>query len=88
MSHVKRIDIQNLYVLDNMHFNKSSDDELKEIKKHTSKIKTFVINQYKYGRGCSCIELFFMKKRIERLNTMLERYNICVGVSLSERRKC
>lgn len=82
MSHVKRIDIQNLYVLDNLPFNKSHEKEVKKIRKHIKKIKLFVIQEYKYGGGSNCIEIFFMKRRIQRLNTMLEKYNICISVSL------
>lgn len=88
MSHVKRIDIRNLFVLDSIRFNQSSENEIKKIKKHIKRIKIFVIQEYKYGGGSNCIELFFMKKRIFRLNKLLEKYNICICVSLSERKNC
>ena len=85
MSQVKRVDIENLFVLDNLSYNKSSDNEVQKIKKHMKKINTFIVSEYKYGGGSNCIEIFFIKKRIQRLNKLLEKYNVCICVCLSNR---
>lgn len=87
MSYVKRICIENLCILDNVRFTKSTEIEVKKIKNHLKKIKTFIVQEYKYGGGNNCIELFFMKKRIQQLNKLLETYNICICVYLSQRNR-
>lgn len=80
--HVKRLDISNLFILEDFSFSKSSSIERTKIKKHVKKINQFIIEEYKHGGGANCIELWFLKKRLKRLNQLLENYNILICISL------
>lgn len=79
---VKRIDMSNLIDLDNIVFNKSSDKERLKIKKYVKNLNNFLISEYKYGGGSTFIELFFVEKRLLKLNKLLEKYNTCISICL------